>query len=68
MTGEGGRDRGGGWNFGMANSFFVTLSLKHTHVRAHTPRVFMQLTPLKFIVAEFREVVVGAGGLRRSSN
>lgn len=50
--------------------FFVTLSLKHTHVHAHTPRVFMQLTPLKFIVAEFREMVVleGAGGLRRSSN
>lgn len=50
--------------------FFVTLSLKHTHAHAHTPRVFMQLTLLKFIVAEFRDVVVpeGARGLRRSSN
>lgn len=69
MTGEGGRDWGGGWNFRMVNSF-LSLYLSSTHMRARTPRVFMQLTLLKFIVAEFHEVVVleGAAGLRRSSN
>lgn len=53
----------------MVNSF-LSLYLSSTHMRARTLRVFMQLTLLKFIVAEFHEVLVleGAGGLRRSSN
>lgn len=38
MTGEGGRDGGGRWRFGMESSFFgFYFYLSSTHMRAHTP-------------------------------